>query len=174
MIIPKNRGKHKHNEKLKEKKCQFPISDDEVCNKIFYGSGKSKYCIAHRDRKFVSIITKHNNKNKVKEKIKDSDNQYIEHQYNKEQPITFKCALEGCDNNFEVNLIPEQKIYPKYCSYHRNKYRRLLFIKQMEEYKNESKYSKVQSEQVFKLREGQIDGVLLDNNPDCNKSIETK
>jgi len=119
VVIPKRKKK----EKLVEKTCAFP-----KCDKIFYGTGASRYCKEHRSRKYRKII----DKTVVKKRkiINNLDtNQTIEHSYNEVQKVLFTCALEGCNNTFEVKIFPKIFVYPKYCAEHRNHYKRERFLK---------------------------------------------
>ena len=38
------------------------------------------------------------------------------------------CALESCNNQFEVKVYPRQYVYPKYCPMHRNEYKRIRHL----------------------------------------------
>lgn len=112
MQLPKSRRR----QKLREKKCQYP-----GCGKIFYGIHISKYCAEHRqDRYRIRKRSKPENVN-----IK---NQTIQHPCTEVTMTRMHCALEGCDNEFEVKLYPRQFIYPKYCPEHRNEYKRIRHL----------------------------------------------
>ena len=52
------------------------------------------------------------------------ENRIVKHNYKKAQNELVMCELEGCPNMYEILLIPNQMIYPKYCPIHRSKYRR--------------------------------------------------
>lgn len=45
--------------------------------------------------------------------------------------MVLSCALEACDNQFEVKVYPRQYIYPKYCPDHRNEYKRVRHLQQI-------------------------------------------
>jgi len=45
--------------------------------------------------------------------------------------MVMNCALEGCDNQFEIKIYPRQYIYPKYCTEHRNEYKRVRHLQQI-------------------------------------------
>lgn len=170
MQIPKDKSKRRRREKLKEKNCQFPISEEGVCGQIFYGTGKSKYCPEHRKRKYRAIIDKRSKRNKNVVTTEDSGNQYIEHNYDNPQACIFPCACDGCYNEFNVTVLPNQKVYPKYCPDHRNTYKRKLFLDKLREYEE----SKMQNEVMSELRETGTNGVLLDYDSDYVEDADTK
>lgn len=58
------------------------------------------------------------------------ENQIIPHNFRREQKRQANCALNGCAQNFEFLLIPNQWIYPKYCEAHRNAFKRQHFLEQ--------------------------------------------
>jgi hypothetical protein len=45
--------------------------------------------------------------------------------------MVMSCALEGCENQFEVKVYPRQYVYPKYCPVHRNEYKRVRHLQQI-------------------------------------------
>ncbi|MFP4163039.1 MAG: hypothetical protein ACLFQB_09720 [Chitinispirillaceae bacterium] len=112
MLIPKKARKAKP----VEKKCEYP-----GCENLFWGSHSAKYCTVHRDPK---------NRPKKQAQIEDvtKDNQIIEHDRTEVEMIQMKCALEGCENEFEIKLYPKQYVYPKFCSEHRNEQKRKNFL----------------------------------------------
>jgi hypothetical protein len=112
------------NETQKEKCCQFPR-----CKEKFIGRGKSKYCEEHRKDKYKKELYK-------QEKKKLGDNSYIKHDNEECLIIIKKCGLKGCVNEFDIKLIPNQYIYPKYCEEHRNKFKRDNYIKRIDDEKN--------------------------------------
>jgi hypothetical protein len=59
----------------------------------------------------------------------NTTNQLIKHNYKTFAPKQISCMLEGCSNHFEIMLIPNQIIYPKYCEEHRSVFRREWFLK---------------------------------------------
>jgi hypothetical protein len=121
-IVPQKKGKQ-HKEPLKKKHCGFP-----GCSKTFKGTGKSRYCVKHRHRKYRKIIdAKKINAKKIEEEIL-SPNQTIKHAYNDPIILMMKCKLPGCENKFEIKVFPSVFIYPKYCKDHRNEHKRNMFI----------------------------------------------
>lgn len=118
-----NLSKKKRKTILIDKKCCFPD-----CNVVFKGTGKSKYCPEHRDKKYRKII----DANKLYRKnsnVKDSlVNVIIKHNYT--SPIEVKKNCECCGKEFSITLYPEIYVYPRYCEDHRNEYKRLFYMKQ--------------------------------------------
>jgi hypothetical protein len=55
-------------------------------------------------------------------------NQTYKHAYTEVVTTVMTCALEGCDNQFEVKVYPRQYVYPKYCPIHRNEYKRIRHL----------------------------------------------
>ena len=96
------------------KKCQYPN-----CGKEYVGHPITKFCEFHR-----------NTKNRVKKVVKEikKENRIIKHNYDMKVK-TFKCGLRGCKNKYKIELIPNQFIYPKYCSEHTNEFKREMFLK---------------------------------------------
>lgn len=129
-IVVAKRGKTKHGEHLKEKHCCFP-----GCNETFYGTGASRFCLEHRDKKYRKIIDQSNvirkSKNTVLKKKIDNANQVIKHSFYETQTLNMKCNLEGCDNEFQIDVIQGIHVYPKYCHCHRNQYQRELFTQRL-------------------------------------------
>jgi hypothetical protein len=115
MQLPKSRRR----QKLREKKCQYP-----GCGKIFFGIHISKYCPEHRQDRY-----------RIRKRTKPEDvnikNQTFKHNYTEVVTMVLNCALEGCDNQFEVKIYPRQYIYPKYCPEHRNEYKRIRHLRQI-------------------------------------------
>ena len=115
MQLPKSRRR----QKLREKKCQYP-----GCGKIFFGIHISKYCPEHRQDRY-----------RIRKRTKPEDvnikNQTFKHNYTEVITMVLDCALEGCDNQFEVKIYPRQYIYPKYCPEHRNEYKRVRHLRQI-------------------------------------------
>lgn len=121
-IVPKKSGK-KHCEKLRPKKCGFP-----GCKVVFMGTGKSRYCIEHRHRKYRKIIDADKIFAKKAEEEARNPNQTIKHTYTNPTMLLMKCKLEGCNKEFEVKIFPSVYVYPKFCKEHRNEYKRNLFV----------------------------------------------
>jgi hypothetical protein len=115
MQLPKSRRR----QKLREKKCQYP-----GCGKIFFGIHISKYCPEHRQDRY-----------RIRKRTKPEDvnikNQTFKHNYSEVIVMVLNCALEGCDNQFEVKIYPRQYIYPKFCPEHRNEYKRIRHLRQI-------------------------------------------
>jgi hypothetical protein len=57
-------------------------------------------------------------------------NQIFLHNYTEAVRRTCECQLLGCVQTFELTLIPNQVLYPKYCREHRSEYRRANFMRQ--------------------------------------------
>lgn len=57
-------------------------------------------------------------------------NQIFLHNYTEAVRRTCECQLLGCAQTFELTLIPNQVLYPKYCQEHRSEYRRANFLRQ--------------------------------------------
>ena len=111
-------AKHK-TQKLKEKVCQFP-----GCGDIFIGKGKAKYCEEHRKAKYRKELYKQN----------DNDGEAIiriEHHELYATHVTKTCELEGCDETFDILLVPRVYDYPRYCEEHRNSYKRAMYRKML-------------------------------------------
>jgi hypothetical protein len=112
MQLPKSRRR----QKLREKKCQYP-----GCGKIFFGIHISKYCPEHRQDRY-----------RIRKRTKPEDvnikNQTFKHNYTEVVTMVLECALEGCNNQFEVKIYPRQYVYPKYCPEHRNEYKRVRHL----------------------------------------------
>jgi hypothetical protein len=58
------------------------------------------------------------------------NNQIMLHNYRAPSMKDCRCDLEGCDAGFTVILIPNQTIYPRFCSAHRTEHRRALHREQ--------------------------------------------
>tara|TARA_Y100000310_G_scaffold331242_1_gene404458 strand:- start:4623 stop:4979 length:357 start_codon:yes stop_codon:yes gene_type:complete len=114
------------NPDMKEKECQFP-----KCKKKFFGRGKTKYCNEHRKQKYKKFLYKKQPSDGI------GSNVVIKHKHTEIQEEIHNCALEGCTEMFNLTLIPNQTIYPKYCNDHRNPYKREFFTKQQQEKNDE-------------------------------------
>jgi hypothetical protein len=57
-------------------------------------------------------------------------NQIFLHNYTEAVRRACDCQLIGCTQTFELTLIPNQVLYPKYCEEHRSEYRRANFVRQ--------------------------------------------
>ncbi len=115
MQIPKGRRKPK----LREKKCAHP-----GCENSFYGIHAAKYCPVHRDPA-----------TRPKEKPPAEDitinNLVIEHSNTVVQTLMVQCALEGCNNQYQIKVFPKQFVYPKFCPEHRNEHKRNKHLEMM-------------------------------------------
>ena len=114
MNIPKN----KRHQKKKELTCQYP-----GCGSIFFGIAVSKYCLEHRQEKYR--IRKPRELRPIEE-----ENQIILHSFSIATEQIMTCDLEGCHQSYSITLLPKQKVYTKFCSDHRNEFRRGQFTKQ--------------------------------------------
>jgi len=65
----------------------------------------SKYCPEHRQDRY-----------RIRKRTKPEDvnikNQTYKHNYTEVVTMVLSCALEACDNQFEVKVYPRQYIYP--------------------------------------------------------------
>ncbi len=147
MQLPKSRRR----QKLREKKCQYP-----GCDKIFFGIHISKYCPEHRQDRYR--IRKRNKPEDVNLK-----NQTYKHNYTEVQTVVHTCALEGCDNQFEIKIFPRQYVYPKFCPEHRNEYKRIRHLRKIgredliEEMKKQGEMAPVRRGQEEDMGEGYDD-----------------
>lgn len=122
-VVPKKSG-DQHKEPLKIKKCAFP-----GCDKQEPMTGKGCYCLVHRDRKYRKIIDADKIAIKKAEEEKQNPNQIIKHNYNNPVLLMMKCQVPGCGQEFEIKIFPNIFLYPKYCTDHRNEYKRQMFQK---------------------------------------------
>jgi hypothetical protein len=101
---------------LIKKQCQYPN-----CDIKFMGISISKFCKEHRKNIYREKKIIEREDVSVKNLVFEHSHQHI---------ITKKlnCALEGCSKEFEISVYPTQKVYPKFCSEHRNDFQRKLFI----------------------------------------------
>lgn len=58
-------------------------------------------------------------------------NQILLHNYGKSVPRTCECQLMGCAQSFEITLVPNQVLYPKFCEAHRSEFRRQDFLRRL-------------------------------------------
>lgn len=58
------------------------------------------------------------------------NNQIILHNFRKAVEKICDCQLLGCRQEFAITLVPNQVLYPKYCTEHRSEFRRGNFLKQ--------------------------------------------
>lgn len=102
--------------RLRTKYCQF-----EGCGKKYQGTAASKFCPEHRGMKRPR-------KKIVERRPVDLDNLVLDHDYREARTIVAECRLEGCNNRYEINVVPGQYVYPGYCEEHRNEYKREHFL----------------------------------------------
>ncbi len=57
------------------------------------------------------------------------NNQIILHNYKSGVKKLCACTLMGCSRDFEIALVPNQALYPKFCEDHRSEFRRELFLR---------------------------------------------
>jgi hypothetical protein len=113
VVVPQRKKNQKEGKVLKL--CQYP-----GCETSFRGTGQSKFCHHHRDKKYKSILYSKKRKQKKLEDHLNNPNQTIQHTYSESQQLEFVCALDGCNEKFEVTVLPRTFTYPRYCSKHRN------------------------------------------------------
>jgi len=106
-------GKKKH--KMVLKICQEP-----GCGKEYVGHPITKYCEYHR--KLSNRVRKKKDKVPV-----DLNNIVLKHKY--VSSVTIQRACDCCGKLYTINIIPRQKVYPRYCEEHTNEYRRMLYNK---------------------------------------------
>ena len=58
------------------------------------------------------------------------NNQILLHNYRAEVAKNCRCLLAGCARAFEITLIPNQVLYPKFCEEHRSEFRREFHLQQ--------------------------------------------
>jgi hypothetical protein len=107
---------------LKLKKCKFC-----GCKKSFFGKGASKYCKEHR-----KLFYRKNLYEKKKKNLSD-DNLIIKHSHKESTTVYKNC--EACMEQYEIKLLPNQFVYPKFCEEHRNVFRREQYLRMQNEKK---------------------------------------
>ena len=70
-------------------------------------------------------------------------NQIILHNYRQATERRCECRLLGCPESFDVTLIPNQVLYPKYCEDHRSEFRRENFLKRFTSRPDEFRFGNV-------------------------------
>ncbi len=110
--------KYKKKKRIKLKVCQEP-----GCGQEFWGHPIAKYCDKHKD---IKLRSKHNKK-VVDNEIK---NIHFTHNFNLIKELKFRCCLKGCEQLFTTKVFPKQFIYPRFCTEHRNDFKRKHFIRQ--------------------------------------------
>jgi len=127
IVIDKTVRKKKQVEKF----CRFPVSETEKCGKSFFGIGPSKYCEEHRKLKYRKFINQHlAAAKKAITPVMEEGNQVIKHKLQQATTYKCKCALEGCEAEFDIIVYPRTYIYPMYCPEHRSEYKRSRFTYQ--------------------------------------------
>lgn len=61
------------------------------------------------------------------------NNQILVHNYKHATERTCECQLLGCTQSFDITLVPNQALYPKYCEAHRTEFRRKDFLRRFAE-----------------------------------------
>ena len=108
----------------KKKRVKFKICQEPGCGKEFWGHPIAKYCEIHRDIKMRS--------KPVKEIVTPGDvNLIIEHDHKEPVKEIVTCSLEECNKQYSITLFPKQFIYPKYCTEHRNEFKREVYLKNL-------------------------------------------
>ena len=103
-------------------KPKLKICREPGCGKEYIGHSISKYCEFHRILK----------NRKRKRYVREYDGiKKIHHKFNYVTKVVMKCELEGCNNEYLVDLYPKQQSYPKYCEEHRNEFKRFQFLRHM-------------------------------------------
>lgn len=111
--------------KVKQKKqkqytCIYPN-----CKKKFKSrSNIAKYCYIHRTKEFKNKIYHTEDKDQINKNILEN-NQIIKHKFAINQILIYNC--ECCKEQFLIKIFPGTFVYPKYCSKHRNEWRRKLW-----------------------------------------------
>jgi hypothetical protein len=122
MDIPKKKKK----ERLIEKHCAFVDEDNNRCKTIFFGTGKSKFCKLHRQPKFRKIIDRDKILAKKKAILENTANFVINHKHTEAVEITRQC--DCCGQDYTFILYPSTFIYSKYCTEHRNEWKRTFYL----------------------------------------------
>ena len=112
VILPEH-SKRVQNHTLKY--CQEP-----GCGKEYVGHPITKYCAFHR-------ILGNRARKKVTYKPITEDNFVFEHNFTESTIVRRNCAC--CGAEYEILVIPRQKVYSKYCAEHTNSYKRELYQK---------------------------------------------
>lgn len=107
---------YKKKKRLKHKFCLEP-----GCGKEFIGHPIAKYCEFHRD------IANRVRKVKIYEAV-DVKNTIFRHQFTEVTNMEFTCSLPECGRKYSVKIFPKHYVYPKYCTAHRNEYKRGAFL----------------------------------------------
>jgi hypothetical protein len=111
----------KHSKKkLITKQCAFP-----GCGKSFRGIGPTRYCKEHRTVEARQHMSRLYAAKKKEARLQvDDQNQVISHKFITAAMKTCVCALDGCDETFDIKILPHVNVYPKYCAEHRSEWKR--------------------------------------------------
>jgi hypothetical protein len=60
-------------------------------------------------------------------------NQILVHNFKRAVERSCECQLLGCAQTFDITLVPNQALYPKYCEDHRTEFRRKEFLRRFTE-----------------------------------------
>ncbi|MFP4522022.1 MAG: hypothetical protein ACLFQK_07750 [Fibrobacterota bacterium] len=102
-------------QKRTPKECVY-----EGCGEKFMGTPAQKYCDFHKDVKNRKYLRKKNDDI-------TKNNMLFRHTFNDTTRIEFTCSLPGCRKTYACDVIPRQKVYPKYCEEHRSEFKREIF-----------------------------------------------
>jgi len=111
MIVNKSR------KPSKEKKLKYCL--EPGCGKEFLGYAVAKYCDFHR------VLKNRDYKPPVYSEV-DINNVVFKHKYRDSKEIEMECGFPGCNKLYRILVIPKIHVYPKYCEYHRNAWKRGL------------------------------------------------
>ena len=123
--------KYKKKEVVKLKQCSNP-----KCGKEYWGHPISKYCEACREAKIGILLSRDRKKERKKIQVHESNNREFKHMYAYPTDVLFTCALDGCQNEFLVKVLPKLFVYPNYCQDHRSAFRRVEFTRRLKNAKN--------------------------------------
>lgn len=111
----------KHTKDCRRKKwkyCQY-----QGCDRQYFGYGMAKYCEIHTNPKMRE------RKRRVYDPVTLNNVVIHAHRIVGEM-IELDCGLPGCTEKVRFQIYSRQMVYPKYCTEHRNEYRRQLFERQ--------------------------------------------
>ena len=128
MLIPKKTPTKKRKEKLIEKQCLFVDESGNRCKTIFFSSSRAKFCKCHRASQFRKIIDKDKIAAKKKDMIDNTANVIINHKNEEAMDVSRNCDL--CGKEYFFTIYPGIIVYSKYCSDHRNQFKRELYSKE--------------------------------------------
>ena len=99
--------------------CKYP-----GCGDSFKGHPRRLYCDTHKDPKERPLL--HKDRRRIPTDP-GKDNWVFKHEYHMQATVRHNCALDGCQKEFTIRVIPKQYIYPKYCTEHRSEFKRKIF-----------------------------------------------